>query len=109
MEQLRLLEFEVTVRVELDEVLCDELVTLMADRPHDPLPEAVRDLGLDHDPAGWQERVRELAGTARPRHSDGTLGQRFRFVLGLVMRELRGRVPAREVAAVVAAALEVTP
>ena len=31
-------------------------------------------------------------------HPDGSTEQRFRFLLGLAMNELRGRVPATEVA-----------
>ncbi|MCU0305514.1 MAG: Glu-tRNA(Gln) amidotransferase subunit GatE [Thermoanaerobaculales bacterium] len=81
----------------------DELVRWLAENPGHDLATYVQDNGLGEAPDGWRDRVVELATAARPDHPDGTPDQRLRFLLGLAMTELRGRVPAAEVTAAVRA------
>lgn len=48
-------------------------------------------------PDGWQEAISRHTATQRPDHPDGTAAQQRRFLMGLAMKDLRGRVPARDV------------
>jgi len=82
------------------------LVLLMAAEPQRTVAELVAEQGLGSAPEGWKDRVRMLAGERRPDHPDGSADQVRRFVMGCAMAELRGRVPAIEVAEVLAAALD---
>jgi glutamyl-tRNA(Gln) amidotransferase subunit E len=69
------------------------LRALAAEPAADPLDLAAR-LGLGEDPRGWTEAVTRVARDTRPDHPDGTVDQRVRFLMGRLMRDLRGRVPA---------------
>ncbi len=75
------------------------VIETMAADPGRPVRESLAAAGLDEPADGWQQRVAELVRTAHPDHGDGTLDQRRRFLLGRALSELRGRVPAAEVAA----------
>ncbi len=86
-----------------------DLLEILASDPGADLRAAVLGRGLGTPPEGWEDRVRELAATARPGHPDGTVEQRVRFLMGRAMERLRGRVPAREVLAVILDRLEVEP
>jgi Asp-tRNA(Asn)/Glu-tRNA(Gln) amidotransferase B subunit len=58
----------------------------------------VSDLALGRPPDAWQECVASsVAEAARRLYRPGT-DRLFKFSMGLAMRELRGRVPAIEVA-----------
>ncbi len=85
------------------------LVTALAMNPGRTLPEIVRELGIGEPPAGWQQELIELARTARPDHPDGTADQLRRYLMGRAMESLRGRVPARTVAEVIAREMEAAP
>ncbi len=69
-----------------------ELAVLVSREPERPVAEIIREAGLGHEPAGWSERLAELARSERP---DGEGGQRR--LLGLGMDELRGKVGATRV------------
>ncbi len=84
-----------------------EIVEALAASPALEPVAAVRELGLGEPPGDWEARVLELAATVHPDHPDGSVEQRLRFLMGRAMRGLRGRVPAREVLAVLRNELEV--
>ena len=79
-------------------------VRWMARHPGEDPGRWIEGTGAGVEPEGWRERLIGLAD-ARPDHPDGTAAQRLRFRMGRAMRELRGKVPAREVRRV----LEETP
>ena len=81
----------------------DELVRWLAENPGHGVATYVADSGLGEAPEDWRGRVAELAAASAPDHPDGSADQRLRFLLGLAMAELRGRVPAVEVAATISA------
>jgi len=71
----------------------------IAGEPNRSVAAGLSAVGLDRPAADWRGRVAELARTAQPDYGDGSLDQRRRFLLGRTMDELRGRIPAGEVAA----------
>jgi len=75
----------------------DELATWLAENPNHPIEAYARDFGFGRAPDGWREVVAELVETRKLDHPDGSADQRRRFLLGLAMADLRGRVPAIEV------------
>ncbi|MBM4093225.1 MAG: hypothetical protein FJ276_28015 [Planctomycetes bacterium] len=75
------------------------LVVRMAQHADVTVAELVSRDGLATPPENWREELRALAAHHTPLHSDGTRAQRLRFLMGLAMRTLRGRVDARNVAA----------
>jgi glutamyl-tRNA(Gln) amidotransferase subunit E len=85
---------------------CDLLVRAMAAAPEKTVAALVGDHRLGQPPEGWREGVRPLVAAAAghlfkraPRHPAPDHADRlFRFAMGLAMRELRGRVPALDVA-----------
>jgi glutamyl-tRNA(Gln) amidotransferase subunit E len=79
----------------------DDLVAWMAENPEHEVLTYIHDIGLGHAPDGWEDRVPGLVADHELDHPDGSEEQRIRFLLGLAMTELRGRVPATEVAAVI--------
>ena len=83
------------------------LVRAMLDPSAGPREHAAA-LELGVAPDGWRQRVVEIASTQSPTWPDGSADQRRRFLMGRAMAELRGRVPAVDVAAVLAAALELS-
>jgi glutamyl-tRNA(Gln) amidotransferase subunit E len=82
------------------------LVRRMAEQPAEGPRQHASSLGLGVAPDKWTERVAEIAGTARPTWPDGSSDQLRRFLMGRVMAELRGRVPAADVATTLASAME---
>jgi len=87
----------------------DRLVRRLAEAPDVALGPWLDGAGLGHPPAGWRERLAVAARGARPDRADGSREQLIRFLMGRVMGGLRGRVPAREVAAALEQGLEVGP
>lgn len=76
----------------------DPLVRAMAASPGRDVPAIVADLRLGKAPDGWRGSVRAaVAEAARRLYAPGT-DRLCRFSMGLAMRELRGRVPALDVA-----------
>ncbi len=82
------------------------IVEAMAASPDTPVERIVEEAGLDQDPGAWDGPVRDTVARCRPDHGDGTAEQRLRFAMGRVMPELRGRVPAVEVMAVLRETIE---
>jgi Glu-tRNA(Gln) amidotransferase subunit E-like FAD-binding protein len=73
-----------------------DLVDWLAANPTADIQSEAEIAGFGHPPEGWRETVAGLAGNAqldddekRPSHQ--------RYVMGLAMDELRGRVPAADV------------
>ena len=79
----------------------NDLVAWMAENPEHEVVTYVHDIGFGQTPDGWRDRVSGLVANRQPDHPDGSTEQRFRYLLGLAMSELRGRVPATEVAAAI--------
>jgi glutamyl-tRNA(Gln) amidotransferase subunit E len=82
-------------------VLAEVLAPLVADmirHRERKVADLVQQQGFGVGTDQWRERLRALMATRVPDHPDGTREQRHRFLMGLVMKELRGRVPARDVA-----------
>jgi glutamyl-tRNA(Gln) amidotransferase subunit E len=79
----------------------ESLVRAMAGAPGTPVSALAAALHLGEAPRDWRDRVGTAVADARARlHAPGD-DRLFRFSMGLAMRELRGRVPAIEVAAAV--------
>ncbi len=60
-------------------------------------------------PDNWQSEVQTLVQSRLPVRPDDTASRRFRFLMGLAMSTLRGRVPATQVSAVIHQAMEDRP
>jgi glutamyl-tRNA(Gln) amidotransferase subunit E len=83
----------------------DELATWLAENPSHPIEAYARDFGFGHAPDGWREAVADLVENRRLDHPDGSADQHRRFLLGLAMAGLRGRVPATEVSTTIRTAM----
>ena len=83
------------------------LTTLLARSPESSVDALIQHCRLAKPPDGWEGEVREMAATAAMDHPDGSREQRHRFLMGLAMGRLRGRVPAQVVASALGAAREV--
>ena len=82
------------------------VVRAMAASPSQPVLDIVESLQLGVAPAAWSQRAEAAVAGARPRLFGAAGDNRlFRFSMGLAMRELRGRVPALEVADAVRTAI----
>jgi glutamyl-tRNA(Gln) amidotransferase subunit E len=77
----------------------DELTRWMAENPEHAVEAYVRDAGIGSPPAQWRASVAHLVDQCTPDHPDGSIEQQLRFLLGVAMPELRGRVAASEVEA----------
>jgi len=77
------------------------LVARLAAHPTEPVAAAVSALGLDAEPPAWRDLLPAWIERARARAYDRDPDRLLRHVTGLAMRELRGRVPARDVVAFV--------
>jgi glutamyl-tRNA(Gln) amidotransferase subunit E len=75
----------------------NELVAWMAENPEHEVASYVRDIGLGRAPDGWRDRLLGFVADREPDHPDRSAEQRIRFLIGLAMVDLRGRVPAAEV------------
>jgi glutamyl-tRNA(Gln) amidotransferase subunit E len=76
----------------------EPVVRAMAATPGRAVSAVVADLALGRPPERWQERVAHTVAEAARRLYRPGADRLFRFSMGLAMRELRGRVPALEVA-----------
>ena len=76
----------------------ETIVRAMAAAPGTAVEAIVADLGLGAAPDGWRRRVTERRGRGARRLYAPGADRLFRFSMGLAMRELRGKVPALEVA-----------
>ncbi len=77
----------------------DGLVRRLAEAPEVELETMARQRELGRPPDGWRERLALAARAGRPDRADGCRDRLTRFLMGRVMGELRGRVPARDVMA----------
>jgi glutamyl-tRNA(Gln) amidotransferase subunit E len=75
----------------------DDLATWMAENPEHEVETYVHDFGLGRAPEDWRDRIPSLIAGHDLDHPDGSADQRLRFLLGLAMTGLRGKVPAIEV------------
>ena len=75
----------------------DELVRWMAENQTHGVEEYTRAAGLGTKPDNWRDRVAGFVAESRPDYPFGSDSQRVRYLLGIAMAELRGRVPANEV------------
>jgi hypothetical protein len=73
-----------------------DLVDWLAANPTADLQTEAELAGFGHPPEDWQDTVTDLAGDTAPIDDDKRPGHQ-RFVMGLAMDELRGRVPASDV------------
>jgi glutamyl-tRNA(Gln) amidotransferase subunit E len=76
----------------------DALVRAMAAAPGRKADAVAGDLALGHAPDGWRGRVAVAVVDASRRLYAPGADRLFRFSMGLAMRELRGKVPALDVA-----------
>ena len=76
------------------------LVTEAARHPARSVQELLAQPPYQRPALDWPDVVQTLVATRRPDHSDGTWEQTERFLMGLIMKQLRGRVPVRDVLAV---------
>jgi len=77
-----------------------DLVDWLAANPTADLQTETEVAGFGHPPEDWQDTVADLAGDTAPIGDDKRLGHQ-RYVMGLAMDELRGRVPASDVEALI--------
>jgi glutamyl-tRNA(Gln) amidotransferase subunit E len=77
------------------------IVRAMAASPGTDVSTIVAGLDLGRAPDRWRERVTAAVTDASARLYAPGADRLFRFSMGLAMRELRGRVPAREVSGAV--------
>jgi hypothetical protein len=73
----------------------------MAASPQTPFAALRAAESIAPEVADWRRLVTATLRDWAPDHDDGSEAQHGRFYMGLVMMKLRGRVPARDVAAVV--------
>ncbi len=79
------------------EAWCD-LTEWLVRRPGADLAADAHGAGFGTAPSGWRQRVAALADLPQPVPARDP-GTRFRYLMGLAMDELRGKVPASDVAA----------
>jgi Glu-tRNA(Gln) amidotransferase subunit E-like FAD-binding protein len=75
-----------------------ELVGWLVDHPDSDIFVDAATAGFGIEPKNWRDSVAETVASAATVPFDGKDGTRFRYLLGRVMNELRGRVPAARVA-----------
>ena len=78
------------------------LVRRMATSPERPVAELATELHLGQAPEGWQQQVEAAMDAPQAPLAEASAEQRQRFFMRRAMRGLRGRVPGRQVAALVA-------
>ena len=74
------------------------LVRRLAKTPTETIEDALRALGLDDEPRGWQDHLPAWLEAAAAEVFDDDPARLARHAMGRAMGELRGRVPARTVA-----------
>jgi len=82
-----------------------EVVSGLARAPERALADVVAELGLDREVPPWQAAVAQVLASERPDHCIGDGAATLRYYMGRLMQELRGLVPAPEVAAALDQAL----
>jgi len=82
------------------------IVEQMAAEPSKTLSTIVGENKWGKEPDGWMDKAKKLAGSSTPDHPDGSIEQKMRFLMGFAMKDLRGKVPAVDVASAIKKALE---
>jgi glutamyl-tRNA(Gln) amidotransferase subunit E len=82
------------------------IVGHMAARPDLDLPQILEQYHNGQSPANWEDEVEDVAMNTTMDHADGSLEQHHRFLMGILMSKLRGRVAATRVATALRDALE---
>ncbi|MCG3194955.1 MAG: Aspartyl/glutamyl-tRNA(Asn/Gln) amidotransferase subunit B [Thermoanaerobaculia bacterium] len=77
-------------------------------RPLDPLEATLSDLGLGDPPPAWRDSLLGVVAGAHTTGHDSSPGRLLRHATGLAMRSLRGKVPARDVIAILEVLLSAT-
>jgi len=75
----------------------NQAIRWMARRPGRDPQDYLNAADIGVRPDHWLQDVTRRATKSLPDHPDGTADQRHRFLMGLSMKGLRGRVPARDV------------
>jgi len=76
-----------------------DLVEWLVDHPGGDVFLEAAMAGFGIEPKDWRESVAIAVEGSTPDGSDDGSGRRFRILMGEIMDELRGRVPAAQVAA----------
>lgn len=84
----------------------ERIVRRMAEGPNAHVPVVLAEQGLGSEPHGWREALGARLRAARPDFYGGDRDRLLRFALGRLLRDLRGRVPAKEVLAALEAAAD---
>ncbi len=75
----------------------NQAIRWMARRPGRDPQDYLNAADIGVRPDHWLQDVTRRATKSQPDHPDGTADQRHRFLMGVSMKGLRGRVPARDV------------
>ena len=77
-----------------------QLVSLIADAPEKTIEHIVKETGLETEPSGWEKLVNKIVENSQMNPNNRSYEKQFRFYMGQIMPELRGRVPASSIIAV---------
>ncbi len=77
-----------------------QLVSLIANAPEKTIKQIVKETGLKTKPSGWENLVKKIVENSQLDPNNNSYEKQFRFYMGQILKELRGRVPARSVIAV---------
>lgn len=83
-----------------------KLVSLLANSPDKTAHQIINDAGLNDDVSGWEQLVDDRIKNYLPLRRKNNFDGQFRYLMGQIMRELRGKVPAQEVAALLSMKLQ---
>ena len=82
------------------------IVSQMAAVRDRSMRDIVEEIGLDKKPVSWREDLLEAVQTKQPDYPNDSVGQRHRFLMGTVMKNLRGRITAKDVSSALHSAME---
>jgi len=74
-----------------------QLVSLIAEAPEKPIERIVQETGLKEEPSEWEKLVNKIVDNNQLGPNNRSYEKQFRFYMGQIMSELRGRVPAGSV------------
>jgi glutamyl-tRNA(Gln) amidotransferase subunit E len=83
-----------------------QIVRSFVERGDADVLQIVEASGLGDAPDGWDELIDDAFAAGGMDHDDGTTAKRHRYYMGVVMDELRGRVPGCEVSTALKERLE---
>ena len=79
----------------------EDFTAWMAENPEHEIEACARDFGFGSPPDNWKDHIVGVVEDNDLDHPDGSPEQRLRFLLGIAMAELRGKVPAIDVEAAI--------